>query len=348
MKNNRRLLFVIVPIIICLALLAVPFVGVVPVHAATTLTLNTSSKDGGGTAAGISLTGASLYLGNASDQKGFLPFEGMDIPQGTVITSATLKLRAATSRSETTVKIKIGCEDVDNPDLTPSDWADLNGRVMTTGATLDNNMPAWTAGSEYTYDITTAVQEVLDRQNYAKDNPIVVLIFDNGSTAGSRRHLAMEENTSYAQAVLEIVYTASTATPTHTPTNTVPTSTFTPTDTPTVTNTPTDISTPTPTNTVYTATYTPTHTFTSTNTPSHTPTDTSTSTVTNTPTITFTPTITNTPHAGKTATYDAAYAYYTGVASENYPTIILLSILCGIILLGVIVWVVFAFIKRKR
>jgi hypothetical protein len=48
-----------------------------------------------------------------------------------------------------------------------------------------------------------------------------------------------------------------------------------------------------------------------------------------------------------TATYEAAYTYYSGVAAENYPTTIILSILCGIILLALIVWGVITFIKRR-
>ena len=131
-------------------------------------------------------------------------------------------------------------------------------------------------------------------------------------------------------------------TPTNTPTNTsTSTSTGTATYTPTftVTNTATDTATHTPT---HTATFTFTPTDTETSTPS------STFTITNTPTNTSTPTNTNTPHFGKTATYDAAYAYYSDVAADNYPTIILLSILCGIILLAVIIWAVFYFLKRRR
>ena len=71
MKNNRRLLFAIVPIIL-LALLAVPYVGVRQVLAAETLTLNTSDKDGGGSSGGISVTGVTMMVGNTSDQKAFL------------------------------------------------------------------------------------------------------------------------------------------------------------------------------------------------------------------------------------------------------------------------------------
>jgi len=118
---------------------------------------------------------------------------------------------------------------------------------------------------------------------------------------------------------------------TPTPTDTA---TFTPTDTPTFT--PTETFTPTST-----FTFTPTNTFTPT--ASNTPTDTATFTPTKTPTNTRTPI----PAAILTATYDAALIYYTGIAEENYPTTIILSILCGILLLALIVWGVIMAVKRK-
>jgi hypothetical protein len=137
-------------------------------------------------------------------------------------------------------------------------------------------------------------------------------------------------------------------TPTNTPTNTfTATNTSTPSDTPTHTGTftftPTDTGTFTPTRTAtHTGTFTHTPTDTYTPTTSNTPTDTST------PTNTFTPTNTSTPHYDATTTYQAAYAYYTGIAEENYPTIIILSVLCGIILLALIVWAVFAYLRKRR
>jgi len=149
-----------------------------------------------------------------------------------------------------------------------------------------------------------------------------------------------------------------TATPTNTATNTTTntptasdTTTNTPTDTATFTPTASDTPTNTPTHTAtftntFTITYTPT--FTDTPTETYTPTETNTSTASKTPTNTFTPTNTATLHYDATTTYEAAYAYYTGIAEENYPTVLILSVLCGVILLGGIVWAVFYFLRRRR
>ena len=105
--------------------------------------------------------------------------------------------------------------------------------------------------------------------------------------------------------------------------------------TPTPTNNPTPTSTDTPT-------FTPTSTFTLT--PS------STATETFTPTSTYTPTSTRTLTTAEaiTATYDSAYTDYTAVANDQYPQVIILSIICGVILMALITWGVISFTKRRR
>jgi cytoskeletal protein RodZ len=112
-----------------------------------------------------------------------------------------------------------------------------------------------------------------------------------------------------------------------------------PTDTATFTSSPSLTPSFTPTDTP---------TFTPTNTSTFTPTFTSTSTSTFTPT--YTPSSTNTLNASEawTATYGAANVLYSNVAAEDYPTTIILSILCGIILLTLIVLGTVTIIQRRR
>jgi|WetSurMetagenome_2_1015567.scaffolds.fasta_scaffold96665_2 hypothetical protein len=140
--------------------------------------------------------------------------------------------------------------------------------------------------------------------------------------------------------------------------NTANTATSTVSNTPSVTNTPTVTDTPTFTFTPsFTAskTYTPTFTSTWTFTPTFTFTPSYTATDTNTPTSTYTPsntaTITNTPTQTTipgTATYQAAYVYYSGVASQNYPLVIVLSVIfVGLVLAG-IVWLSLWLTSRNK
>jgi hypothetical protein len=148
----------------------------------------------------------------------------------------------------------------------------------------------------------------------------------------------------------------STATDTATSTATVPSATYTPTDTATetLTNTPTSTTTSTITLTpshTPTHTQTPSETFTptSSNTPTNTVTETNTLTPSNTPTITQTPNATQTLIHGQehTATYAAAIAYYTGIASANYPNVIVMSIICGIIILAGVGFGAVTYLRRK-
>jgi len=98
----------------------------------------------------------------------------------------------------------------------------------------------------------------------------------------------------------------------------------------------------TPTNTA-TATYTFTPTSTSTSIPTSTPTNTPTATSTNIPSATQT----LTGDQAMTATYEAAIITYSQVATENYPTVILLSIICAVILIAGLFGIAFMTTKRR-
>jgi hypothetical protein len=175
----------------------------------TTVAINTTADDLYGNSNSVFRdTYAYINVGkNASGYtyKSWIPFT-VALDQGLQIDSATLKLRAYNGQAGDTCKIKIGCVAADNASK-PGSWASLNGLTMTTAYTADASVAHWSAGNEYTYDITTAVQEVLDRGGFSNGNVIAVLIVDNGSSTGAERDIAAYEDTSYAQAILEIVYT---------------------------------------------------------------------------------------------------------------------------------------------
>jgi len=136
----------------------------------------------------------------------WLPFASVGLEKGTSISSAILKLVCASSGSSTTVKVKIGNEAADNPS-DPTTIASAASRVLSTAYTTDNNVAAWTAGTEYTFDITTAVQEILNRGGWNYGNKLALMIVDNGSSDAASRSFAASEHASYAEAKLDIVYT---------------------------------------------------------------------------------------------------------------------------------------------
>ncbi len=111
------------------------------------------------------------------------------------ILSATLQVTAALSSSLTT-KLKIGC---DNAELLsaggtwptfPTNYNTLNARIMTTNRYENTNFPSWVANTDYNYDITTAVQEVLgDYSTWTDGSALGVIIADYGSLSGHYRSM---------------------------------------------------------------------------------------------------------------------------------------------------------------
>lgn len=127
--------------------------------------------------------------------------------KGLQIVSAHYKVVAQASSSANTVKVKVGCEAADNPSK-PTTKNDLFARTLTTAYLTNNLVDAWTAGTEYSFDITTAVQEILDRAGWVASNTMAVMVWDNGSSSDVQRAQSMYEHATYAPPVLEITYDA--------------------------------------------------------------------------------------------------------------------------------------------
>jgi hypothetical protein len=163
-------------------------------------------------------TSIAYGLGNLNEDynwKTWIPFT-VDLPQATVIESATITFVATyMGQQKQPVKIKIGCDDRGIA-TAPTTYADLNSRTMTSNVTVDDNMPFWNPGSTYSYDITTAVQEILNRTDWVNAAPpngnlLAVMIVDNGSGEGWYEHYdyhreaASYENTTYDPPLLKIL-----------------------------------------------------------------------------------------------------------------------------------------------
>ena len=164
------------------------------------------SNDGGG---GFYNTLTYITIGNnsASDYPvtAWLPFI-VNLPKNQVITSAILKV-VGVQADTSTILVKFGCEAADNPSA-PTTNADLEARVQTAAYLTYSSNAAWAIGTEYTFDITSAVQEVLNRAGWTPQNTLAVLIKDNGTGADNVRAFAATENATYAEAILEIVFSS--------------------------------------------------------------------------------------------------------------------------------------------
>ena len=165
------------------------------------------SNDGGG---GFYNTLTYITIGNnsASDfpVTAWLPFI-VNLPKNQVITSAILKV-VSVAADNVSVHTKFGCEAADNPSA-PTTNADLEARALTAAyLNYDANYTVWDIGTEYTFNITSAVQEVLNRAGWTPQNTLAVLIKDNGTPADNVHEFAATENATYAEAILEIVFTS--------------------------------------------------------------------------------------------------------------------------------------------
>ncbi len=148
----------------------------------------------------------SLIIGTVYEMgcKAWIPFI-VTQPQGTTIALAVINFISTTNSYADPVKIKIGCERSSNA-INPTSYDDLNSRVMSSNFTTDTNVLGWVAGTTYSFDVTTAVQEILNRTDpvWVTGNTMAIMVMNYGSEPDRRRHIASYENTVYSQPYLVI------------------------------------------------------------------------------------------------------------------------------------------------
>ena len=99
-----------------------------------------------------------------------------------LISSATISLTYATSRISDTTRVKVGCENLANSPE-PATYAEMNMKAMTLWQNRDQIISKfWTPDTVYTFNITGAVQEVLNKATWVAGNTMGILIFNDGST----------------------------------------------------------------------------------------------------------------------------------------------------------------------
>ncbi len=100
-----------------------------------------------------------------------LHFEGVEVPQGAVIESASIQFSAAAASSAITDLVVTG-ESSDNPSIFSGGSLDISSRTYTVGIVPWTNVPAFTAENEthVTPDLKTLVQEIVDRPGFCGGN----------------------------------------------------------------------------------------------------------------------------------------------------------------------------------
>lgn len=144
-----------------------------------------------------------LYIGESVNDLDRNPrdwwlFQNINVPKNYVVISATLTLTASHT-SATTGSITVSCEDTTSP-ASPANGADLNGRTATGGNTL--TLEAYTAGNTYGYDVTAAVQNVVNRSDWANLSHLAVMADDD---ATAKIHRVYSARNGSGIATLQIV-----------------------------------------------------------------------------------------------------------------------------------------------
>jgi len=137
-----------------------------------------------GTAAIGSANAVNIFVGyyNAG-ANGYYRFIGVDIPQGATILSAKITLTANDNQSGTTVNGILSAIDADNPSA-PTTYAALETATRTTASVAWDDIAAWTTDTAYdSPDITTIIQEIVDRPGWSSGNALIVYLEDNSSSA---------------------------------------------------------------------------------------------------------------------------------------------------------------------
>ena len=233
-----------------------------PILASTTVTYSIANGADDSTLNGAAFTNNDTQVkmgksGSSTSVGDFLRFVNVAIPRGATIISANLNF-SGTSQNSVTTNLQIGAQAVDNPvaPLNASDFTTYQSQLTSALINWDN-VAAQTWGQViYTPDISTVVQELVNRPSWMSGNSMMMWIGDHSSSAyANRQFFGYEYGGGEQKMRLTITYdppVSNTATPTPVPTETptptpspTPGPTATPTNTPTPSNTPTITLTPT-------------------------------------------------------------------------------------------------------
>lgn len=112
------------------------------------------------------------------------------IPQGSTIISCEASFRASSTQSSTTVNLRIYCNDIDNA-VAPANKTAFDALDKTTAYADWDNVAAWTLSTRYSSpDLSSVLQEVIDRPGWVSNNAVIFLIQDNGSSSGAVRDVS--------------------------------------------------------------------------------------------------------------------------------------------------------------
>lgn len=173
-----------------------------------TITISTTANDMWGDHDGsFDTTGTFMWIGGTNvtgaNPVAWIPFPNIPLSKSKVITSATIFWIASLSNTQSPAEFYLGCEAADNP-ATPTNNADLLARTMTTAYSTVTPVN-YVQGTQYSYDVTASVQEIVNRTGWVAGNTLAILVTDVIQGNVNRRQIASFENATYTEPILQIV-----------------------------------------------------------------------------------------------------------------------------------------------
>ena len=130
-------------------------------------------------------------------------FTNAKVPQGATVSNCYIQFKADEAQSGTSFTITIKAEDIDNAPTFNSTAYNTSGRTTTT-ASVTWNPAAWniddSGAAQKTPNLSTIIQELVDRASWASDSLVIIITADAGSVDDHR--------TAYINPILHIEYTA--------------------------------------------------------------------------------------------------------------------------------------------
>jgi len=128
------------------------------------------------------------YDGSAGNQHVGLRFQGVNIPQGAIITNAYIQMRADET-DNTNLDVFIAGHDADNSAAWSGSYA-VSGRTKTSATTtwVHNGTTAWTADVTIaqTPSLSAMVEEIVNRPGWSSGNAMSFIFWDNNSDQDER------------------------------------------------------------------------------------------------------------------------------------------------------------------
>lgn len=133
-------------------------------------------------------------------------FLNVTIPQGATILSATITIQASNNDTIGNIYTNIYAWNADTAGVFDNSGGVRPRDVPVTTAVVNWTLGGWSAGSNYTTsDLSTVVQEIVDRVGWASGNNMAFVFRPSAGTNAYRRAKTYEAGSSYAP-LLSITY----------------------------------------------------------------------------------------------------------------------------------------------